>query len=529
MSTSTMTTTIHYTDTNPVPLSNLLFGQFMERASFGEPGPESACDDNGVLRPSSLALLKDMAPPITRFPGGTDVDFLDWHDLIDYAPEREEAQRPKETGRNDRYIGTRFGIIEYLECMRDIEAEPILVVNIGESWIAEDKAKSIAYHCAAMLAYVNAPLENNLPKHLKAYPEARAKAGHPEPFNVKKWQIGNETWILSWQRKDVPQEQADWLAVQKECLDIAIDAMKAVDPDIELIIDGGSLAQLEMNFAAFKDRVDYFVTHHYKPMGGRTLIDGRTQEEITPNTLSAEELYRWMVAAPDANADGYSTYETEVMPFIKEHDVPIAFTEWNWNGWFGADPVAENNWHWRGVGAAGMLHALMRESKHFKIACQSMLIGSGWGIMSIWVHPEDEFEPHMNTTGMVTSLYSKHHGTEILPCTISNNECYDAVYTNGKHPLINNAVWIDALVSKDDQKIYIHVINRRRQEASSISLQDTDLAGKAARMYSIVQDSPWEVHRQQAASRIDEVSFTVNDEQVFELPACSVSVIEIDL
>ena len=521
-----MNTTIHFSEQQRGPLSHLLFGQFMERASFGEPGPESACDENGALRPKAFELLKDMAPPIVRFPGGTDVDFLDWHDLVDYAPGRAQERRPTATGRNDRYIGTRFGVIEYLRCMGAIDAEPLLVVNIAESWLAADKHTAIGHHCAAMLAYVNAPLENNLPAHLKAYPEARAKAGYPEPFNVKKWQIGNETWILSRQRKEMPQEEQDWLLLQKECLDIAITAMKAVDPDIELIIDGGTLEQLKINHQAFKDQVGYFCIHHYKPMNGRILIDRRTGDEVTPDTLSAEELYRWMVAAPDADKDGYSVYDKNVLPYIKEHDLPIAFTEWNWNGWFGTD-VAENNWHWRGVGAAGMLHALMRESRYFKLACQSMLIGSGWGIMAIWVHPEDAFEPFMNPSGMVTSLYSKHHGDEILDCLISGNETYDAVYSNGHHAVINKAVWIDALVSRDAEQIYIHVINRRRELRAWISVQGIDLVGKQARIYSIVEDSPWQQHRTQSASRLDEVSFTVNKEQSFELPACSVSVIEL--
>lgn len=528
--TATHHCTLHYSDQVKGELADTVFGQFMERASFGEPGPESACDENGRLRPQALQLLKTMSPPLTRFPGGTDVDFLDWHDLIDHAPGRATEPRPVQTGRNDKYIGTRFGLLEYLQCMQDIGAEPLLVVNVGDSWRAADKQAAVDYHCAAMLAYVNAPLNNTLPAHLKAYPEARAKAGFPKPFGVRKWQIGNETWILNHQDKRLPQNAGEWLPLQRDCLQLAINAMKTVDPDISLIIDGGSAEQIAVNFPAFKDQVDYFSYHHYKPMGGRLLKD-RAGRELPPNALGAEELYRWMVAAPDTDGDGNSTYRNACWDYIREHQVPIAFTEWNWNGWFGENHhrVAENNWHWRGIGAAGMLHGIMRDCHLVRLACQSMLIGSGWGIMSIRVHPEDDCEPFMNPSGMVTELYSKHHGSQLLDCSCSGGGSYVPTYTNDNHAMLERVSWVDALLSRDEHHLYLHVINRRRRDTSAICLKGIQLAGCSARHYSMVQDTPHTEHRRRCASRIDCSTLEIGAEQRFVLPPASVNVIKIAL
>ncbi len=518
------------TDTVVAPLAHELFGQFMERASFGEPGPESACDQNGQLRPASLALLQDMAPPVIRFPGGTDIDYLDWHDLIDYAPTRTEQQRPPETGRNGKFIGTRFGLIEFLKFMDDmLTSEAILVVNIGAAWqgqTIDEQIAAVAHHCAAMLAFVNAPLDNNLPANLKAYPKARAKAGHPRPFAIKKWQIGNETWLLPQHFEGFSSDDPHWIDVQRDCLRLAIKQMKDIDPQIELIIDGGTLDQLRCNYHAFKDAVNYFSFHYYKPMGGPTLIDSRSEETVTSNTLSRDELYNWMLAAPESNADGYSAFDNETFQFIRKHQVPIAFTEWNWNGWFKQE-IAENNWHWRGMGAAGILHALMRDSQHIKLACQSMLIGSGWGIMGIWVDPQDAFEPFMNPSGMVTSLYSQHHGDEIIAAEISNNQQYDAIYAGKWHKAVHNAVRLDCIISRDEQRYYIHIINRQQQDAW-IQLEAFPSSKSNARLVSIVQDCPWQEHRQRSASRISEQEVDLHLQKNIRVPATSISVCIID-
>ena len=524
-------------------LPDEMFGQFMERATFGEPGPEAACDDQGKLRPSSYELVKQMAPPVVRFPGGTDIDYLDWHDLIDYAPGRECEQRPAVTKRKaimdpqQKSLGTRFGLIEFLECMQDIGSEPILVLNIGESWLKENPDENISYHCAAMLAYVNAPLENNLPAALKPYPEARAKSGHPEPFAVKKWQLGNETWLLKNNYvnffKDSDQSFPDddsWIEIQRDRLERAIKQMKAVDPEIELIIDGGNLKQLECNVPSFRDQVDYFAFHHYKPMGGPILTDSQEQDrEIPSSQLDTDELFKWMVAAPDMNQHGESAYTNDAWEYIRKHQVPIAFTEWNWNGWF-KQAVAQNNWHWRGLGAAGMLHAMMREAEHIKLACQSMFIGCGWGIMSISVHPDDERPPFMHPSGLVTDLYKQHHGDVIIQCHIQNAEFYDARYTSKWHPYNPHVAYIDAIVSRNKNAYFIHVINRQREQAAQISIDGIDLAGHAATHYSIQQNqNPWQEHRHSPASTVLESTFQVNGEQTIELSAASVNVIRIDI
>ena len=56
-------------------------------------------------------------------------------------------------------------------------------------------------HIAGLVAYCNAPLGAKLPKGMPDWPAVRAKNGHPEPYNVRIWEIGNEVhgdWQVGW-------------------------------------------------------------------------------------------------------------------------------------------------------------------------------------------------------------------------------------------------------------------------------------------------------------------------------------------
>jgi len=74
-----------------------VFGQFMERPSWGEIGVEGGLiPGTRKLQPGVLKMLEEMEIPIIRFPGGTDVDFMDWRDMVDNVPGRT-GQRPVST------------------------------------------------------------------------------------------------------------------------------------------------------------------------------------------------------------------------------------------------------------------------------------------------------------------------------------------------------------------------------------------------------------------------------------------------
>ena len=121
---------ITVSDTVLHEVDSRLFGQFMERPSWGEIGPEAAViPGTHRLRPEAMQLLRQMRIPIARFPGGTDVDYTNWLDMIDNVPGREGG-RPITVGHQGDRVTNHFGYDEFLKFCEELEVEPCLVLEV---------------------------------------------------------------------------------------------------------------------------------------------------------------------------------------------------------------------------------------------------------------------------------------------------------------------------------------------------------------------------------------------------------------
>ena len=177
-------------------IDDRLFGQFMERPSWGEIGPEGALvPGTNELQPEVLELIRRMEIPILRFPGGTDVDFLDWRDMLSNVPGRG-AERPVSVGHQGHKVTNHFGYDEFLRLREDLESEAIIVVNFRDALLRKKPLQEAVLDAAGLVAYCNAPIGAELPDEMPNWPAVRAKNGHSEAYHVKYWQIGNETWAF---------------------------------------------------------------------------------------------------------------------------------------------------------------------------------------------------------------------------------------------------------------------------------------------------------------------------------------------
>ena len=119
--------------------------------------------------------------PIIRWPGGcfaSGPPELGYHWLDGVGP-KEKRRMILDLARRFEE-SNRFGTDEFLEFCRLTNAEPFITVNAG-SGTAEEAAHWIEY-C-------------NYPGNTY-YANLRKENGHPEPYNVKYWSIGNEVWHL---------------------------------------------------------------------------------------------------------------------------------------------------------------------------------------------------------------------------------------------------------------------------------------------------------------------------------------------
>lgn len=162
--------------------------------------------------PDAVKACKQAKLPILRFPGGNFVSGYHWEDGV--GPIDERPLRPNPAW-HDVVEYNHVGTDEYMALCRAIGCEPLICVNAGNGTPEE---------AARWVEYCNG--SPNTPQGRR-----RAENGHPEPYNVRYWEIGNELWG-DWQIGHCTREE------YAERYRRFVQAMKAVDPTIEVIACG---------------------------------------------------------------------------------------------------------------------------------------------------------------------------------------------------------------------------------------------------------------------------------------------------
>ena len=144
-------------------------GQFVVQHIFLQPADNiHGCD------PDIIHFLKEAHLPLLRWPGGNFVSSYHWRDGI--GPVEQRPTKPNYAwGATEPNL---FGTDEFIEFCRAVGCEPMICVNGGDGTPEE---------AAAWIQYCNGPADSPMGK-------LRAANGHPEPYAVKIWEVGNELW-----------------------------------------------------------------------------------------------------------------------------------------------------------------------------------------------------------------------------------------------------------------------------------------------------------------------------------------------
>ncbi|MEM6332194.1 MAG: hypothetical protein AAF823_02525 [Planctomycetota bacterium] len=288
-------------------------------------------------------------------------------------------------------------------------------------------------------------------------------------------------------------------------------AMRAVDPDIRVITDGMSEGDFTLQLVALEPGVDLLADHRYMPWKtDGTLIrgEGERAEMVPVEALTAEEHFLALVSTPGFDEAGRSWWAYR--QGHDRHDKPMAFTEWNWNGWgrsVRGHPQVRPGWA-QAIGAAGFIHAIMRRGDRAVIACQSMMLGNNWEITAVRVG--EGHEPFIKPTGRVTGFYSRHHGSAMLAVDDHDVPRYEQPYTMGGILPAARVARIDTLATADEELMYVHMIHRSFDKPSLVRL---DLAG-------VVPD---EVEQAELRLLLGRTDINVSE------PAYAAALIELDL
>jgi alpha-L-arabinofuranosidase len=460
------------------PVADRLFGHFLERASFGEPGPEVALQPGKrTIQPQAIERMQQMQIPLLRFPGGTDVDYMDWRDLISHAPGREKA-RPISKGYTGQPITNQFGLDEYFQLQDALGVETILVVNFLDALTQKVPLEAAALNAAGLVAYVNAPQDAKLPTGMPDWPAIRAQNGHAKPYRAEYLQIGNEWWMFLAKVKaatglQAPDDLVQWFLT---CLKTYITTIRTVDPQIQFIIDGRIGDDIEKQVLADPDiekQVAYVAFHAYAPGPMEDLKEDGQPSSFTE--MTNEDWWKTLVAVPgEFSAQGENVALSNQLQWVKALGYRVAITEWNWNGWPTpkTNPKPDVNWRYAaGIGTAGFLNGLIRTGDWVQIACQSVLIGASWDITSIRIDPHGKAAPYFLPQGQMTLFYNQHHGQHRLAVNAEKLPQYQQPFSMGWMPQSPNSVaLVDLVATANEQKLYIHAINRSFEQDQPITL-----------------------------------------------------------
>ncbi len=521
------------------PVAPELFGQFLERATWGEPGPESAYVDEPPYLPAPVMHeLERMNIPLIRFPGGTDIDYIDWRDLIDNVPGRPGDTRPVTTGYKGGTITNQFGYDEYFAVRDELHCKTMLVLNFLDAAARRKPLREAALEAAGLVAYANTPQGADLPEGMTDWPAVRARNGHPEPFGAESVQIGNELWhkpkkeLIEKALPDLSdEERAAWIA---ECVREYVRAIRAVDPDITIAIDDDCVfdaQEVYLRDPVVRAEVAMTTFHIYAPWQADIIRIG--DAEVPPAQLSDDEWWAAWTTMPGRYSDaGLADGLTKKAAAALALGYRGGCTEWNWNGWFHGeiDPAPTVQFDVAsGLGSAAFLHNLMRNGDQIDLATQSMLVGSSWGITAIRVDPTGETPPYVLPQGQATGFYSRHHGDRRL-VTATTNVPIPTIETDD-HPPTPQGALIDAVATRDDERLYVHVIHRRLREASAVRLDLSafETVGSTATLRTLVGDPFLKSADRGPTAVFEESSSEIATDEPIVLPPASISVLEIAL
>jgi len=174
------TATAEINSDSKLTISRFIYGQFAEHLGHGIYGgfwvdPTLPVEKQDRIRLDVVNALKKIKIPDLRWPGGCFADEYHWRDGI--GP---REQRPKMVNTNWGNVtdDNSFGTHEFLKLCELIGCEPYIAGNVGSGTVEE---------MSKWIEYLNLDGES-------AMAQLRAQNGHPAPYKVTFWGVGNESW-----------------------------------------------------------------------------------------------------------------------------------------------------------------------------------------------------------------------------------------------------------------------------------------------------------------------------------------------
>ena len=359
-------------------------------------------DNIDGFRADMIGLYKEIGPTLVRWPGGNFTSGYDWRDGIGDPDKRS----PRYDFSWKALESNDMGIDDYMKLVKLLDLDPYICVNDGFG---------DAFSAAQELEYVNGAASTPMGK-------LRTANGHPEPYNVKWWNVGNEMYG-SWQLGHM--SLADYVVKQN----MFVEAMRKVDPSIVIVASGADPAEMTSTGAG-KSITGKPITDFGDPLadwdGGLLTNSPKYMDAI------AEHLYPQAEQAFDAEqgkfvpvndsmadkarrlpnrvkcvTDAWDEYQKR-FPQVDMSKVPISLDEWT------AGMLARPGLSWtagnafQALSAAEAMNEMFRHSGLFAVSAYTAFSR---------LLAYDKTDVTVSPLGLMFEVYRQHYGTIPVPVT----------------------------------------------------------------------------------------------------------------
>ena len=447
---------------------------WLDQASL-MPGDTAA----GGVRRDVYTRVAALRPAFIRWPGGNVAQ--DYHWRWGVGPRDERPTWTNLSWKNEPEPSD-FGTDEFLAFARAVGAEPSLTVNVeGRGATAEE--------AAAWVEYCNGAATSR-------YGAMRAANGHPAPYGVKYWEIGNEIW-------------GDWVRGHSDAATYArnyrryVDAMRRVDSTIRFIAVGDNDISWDRTLLRAVGRdVDYLAIHHYF---------GFDSTQRDPRTLMAHPLFYERF---------YQQVDSLARTEVPNHTIRLAINEYGL-------AIGEARQHGMDAALYGarMMVVFERASPLVAMSAVSDMV-NGWPGGIIQAGRQGEF---VTPLYHANRMFAAHLGSERLHATVESPS-----FGADAAPAGSGSPAIDAVVSRsaDGTKIYIKVVNTDPVQTIDLRIELHDaIVAPGAEWELLAAPSPTAHNSFSTPDAIAPrlMPLTAGGELTVRLPASSVSVLTLDV
>jgi alpha-N-arabinofuranosidase len=414
------------------------------------------------FRGEVIEALKQLHSGVYRFPGGNFVSAHEWRNAVGDLDMRPPIYDPVWHAVQPNDVGTD----EFLTLCRLLDVEPYITVNagFGDEWSARE-----------LVEYTNGAVTTPMGKW-------RAANGHPKPYNVKFWGIGNEPWG-DYQMGAMSIEQFELKHV------LFAKAMRKVDPSI-ILIAGGAMPDVMTGANQSKriggkfvpdylstadwsghmlahclDYIDMLSEHFYSSSNMHTDLKLEKKVNIGPQSLT-----EWERAPATQVRVKYEHYQEylKLIPALEAKPVPIAIDEWAY-----MDRDSPPGSYKTAPAYAWAFHEMFRHSDIFQMGAFTFATA---------MINEDRTRAVLSPTGLLFKMYREHFGT--IPVEVSGDSPQPKPIfpAGGDQPAVNPGsdtypLDVSAALSDDHKTLTFAVLNPSdSQQSLNLTINGTKVA-----------------------------------------------------